>query len=124
MIGLGVDLVDVGRLRASLVRTPTLVQRLFTPDERTYAEASRDPAGRYAARFAAKEAAMKALGVGLGAVDWHDVEVVRKRSGAPSLRITGRAEALAEAQGVRSWQVSLSHTAAVAQAVVLANSTQ
>lgn len=120
MIGLGIDLVDVDRLRASLVRTPTIVGRLFTSDERTYSESTRDPTGRYAARFAAKEATMKALGVGLGAVDWHDVEVVRQESGAPSLRVTGRAEALAEARGVRAWLVSLTHTGLVAQAVVAA----
>ena len=120
MIGLGVDLVDVDRLRTTLARTPTLVERLFTPAERTYAEASRDPTQRYAARFAAKEAAMKALGVGLGAVDWHDVEVVRHDSGAPALRITGRAQALADDRGVQSWLVSLSHTALVAEAVVAA----
>lgn len=120
MIGLGTDLVDVDRFRRTLARTPTLVEKLFTPDERSYAEAAGDPTERYAARFAAKEAVMKALGVGLGAFDWHDVEVVRIASGAPTLRVSGRAALLAEAAGVRAWSVSLTHTGSMAQAVVVA----
>lgn len=120
MIGLGTDLVDVERFRRTLARTPTLVEKLFTAGEREYAERASDPTERYAVRFAAKEAVMKAMGVGLGAFDWHDVEVVRTDSGAPTLRITGRAAALAEAAGVKAWAVSLSHTGTVAQAVVVA----
>ena len=120
MIGLGTDLVDVERFRRTLARTPTLVEKLFTPGEREYAGRASDPSERYAVRFAAKEAVMKALGVGLGAFDWHDVEVVRTDSGAPELRVTGRAAELAEAAGVRRWVVSLSHTGAMAQAVVVA----
>lgn len=120
MIGVGVDLVEVERMRTALARTPTLAERLFTEGERAYATAARDPAERFAARFAAKEAAMKVLGVGLGAVDWHDIEVVRTDSGAPELRVTGRAYELAVDLGVRSWQVSLTHTATMAEAIVLA----
>lgn len=120
MIGIGVDLVDVGRFRASLARTPPLVGRLFTPGERAYAESGRDPVERFAARFAAKEAAMKALAVGLGAIDWHDVEVVRAASGAPSLAITGRAAVAAEAAGVRGWRLTLSHTHLTAIAIAVA----
>ena len=70
-------------------------------------------------RFAAKEAVMKALGVGLGAVGWHDVEVVRAAGGAPSLVVTGRAAELAAAAGGTRWLVSLTHTATIAQAIVL-----
>lgn len=120
MIGLGTDLVDVARLRRTLARTPSLVEKLFTEGERSYAQGANDPAERYAARFAAKEATMKALGVGLGAFGWHDVEVVRSDSGAPTLRVTGRAAELAEAAGVTRWAVSLSHTEGMAQAVVVA----
>lgn len=119
MIGVGVDLVEVDELRRALARTPTLVARLFTPGERSYAEASRDPTQRFAARFAAKEAAMKALRVGLGAIDWHDVEVVHEASGAPALRISGRAAALGEAAGASRWLVSLSHTTSTAEAIVI-----
>ena len=120
MIGLGVDLVDVDRFRRALARTPALTTRIFTPSERSYAETASDPTERYAVRFAAKEAVMKALGVGLGAIDWHDVEVRRASSGAPSLWVAGRAAALAEDAGIRCWLVSLSHTASTAEAVVIA----
>jgi holo-[acyl-carrier protein] synthase len=120
MIGIGVDLVEVDRMRTTLARTPALLDRLFTPGERAYAEAARDPAERFAARFAAKEAAMKALGVGLGDVDWHDLEVVRTDSGAPELVVRGRAAELAAERGVGRWLVTLTHTASMAEAVVVA----
>ena len=77
-------------------------------------------AARLGARFAAKEAAMKALGVGLGAFKLRDVEVVLKRSGAPVLRLHGAAAALASERGVGRWHVSLTHTALTAQAIVIA----
>ena len=120
MIGLGVDLVEVERMRTALARTPTLADRLFTAEERAHAEATSDPAERFSARFAAKEAAMKALGVGLGAVDWHDIEVVRTGSGAPRLRVTGRAHELAVDSGITRWLVTLTHTSSMAEAVVVA----
>ncbi|MCU1497455.1 MAG: acpS [Acidimicrobiales bacterium] len=120
MIGIGVDLVDVNRMRASLARTPTLAERIFTPGEQAYATQARDPAERFAVRFAAKEAVMKALGVGLGAVEWHDIEVVRADSGAPSLVLTGRAAALAAAAGVREWKLTMTHTATTAEAIAVA----
>lgn len=106
-------------MRTTLARTPALVDRLFTAGERAYAEAATDPTERFAVRFAAKEAAMKVLGVGLGAVDWHDIEVVRVASGAPELRVTGRAHELAVDAGIRSWLVTLTHTASMAEAVVV-----
>lgn len=121
LIGIGLDTVEVDRFRRTLQRTPSIVDRLFTEGERVYAGSARDPAERLAVRFAAKEAAMKALGVGLGAIDWHDIEVVRAESGEPSLAVSGRASALAREQGVTSWSVSLSHTGSVAMAVVVAN---
>lgn len=120
MIGIGVDLVEVDRMRTVLERTPTLAVRLFTEAERAYADAASDPAPRYAVRFAAKEAVMKALEVGLGAFDWHDVEVVRADSGAPRLVVTGRAAELADAAGVRAWKLTLSHTESMAEAIAVA----
>lgn len=120
MIGIGVDTVEVARFRDVLVRTPSIAERLFTDAEREYARRSADPAPRLAARFAAKEAAMKALGVGLGAFGFHDVEVVSADSGAPALAVTGRAAVLAAEQGVTAWLVSLTHSALVAEAVVVA----
>jgi holo-[acyl-carrier protein] synthase len=116
MIGIGIDAVEIGRFGRLLDRRPAMLERLFTTGERTVGSG----VAGLAARFAAKEAAMKALGVGLGAFRFHDVEVVRLDSGAPELRVTGAAETLAAARGVRGWKVSLTHTSLVAEAVVVA----
>ena len=123
LVGIGTDVVDIDRFREVIGRTPSVVRRVFTEGERSVAEARRDAAPTLAARFAAKEAAMKVLGVGIGEVGWHDVEVVRLPSGRPELVVTGRAAALAAEQGVGAWHVSLSHSRLVAQAVVAATST-
>ena len=120
MIGVGLDVVDIDRFRRTLERTPTIVAKLFTAGEQAYAETAKDATERYAVRFAAKEAVMKALGVGLGAIDWHDVEVVRSDTGCPSLVVTGRAAALAAEQGVTTWHLSLSHSTLVAEAIAIA----
>lgn len=120
MIGLGVDAVEVERFRRVLERTPGVAERLFTEDERAYGARFADPAPRLAARFAAKEATMKALGVGLGAFDFRDVEVRTAASGAPSLELSGRAAALAGRQGVTSLHLSITHTDHLAEAVVAA----
>jgi holo-[acyl-carrier protein] synthase len=119
VIGIGLDAVDVGRFRTVLGRTPSIAARLFTDAERRSVTGA-DPAPRLAARFAAKEATMKSLGVGLGAFAWHDVAVARDDSGAPSLVVVGAAADLAAARGVSRWLVSLTHTDLVAQAVVVA----
>jgi holo-[acyl-carrier protein] synthase len=118
VIGLGIDAVDIDRFRALLARRPGMEARLFTAGEREYAARLADAAPSLAARFAAKEAVMKALGVGLGAFAWQDVEVVRLEGGQPSLRVTGAARALASEQGVGKWRVSLTHTDSFASAVV------
>jgi len=120
LVGLGIDSVDVGRFAAVLARRPALSDRLFTDAERAYAACLANPAPSLAGRFAAKEAVMKALGVGLGAFAWGDVEVERAPSGAPSLVVGGRAAALAADRAVRGWHVSITHTATVASAVVVA----
>lgn len=120
VVGIGIDLVDVDRFRTTLQRTPSMVERMFTDGERAYALAANDPTERFAARFAAKEAVMKALGVGLGAFGFHDVEVLRAESGAPSLAVHGPAETLARERGVTAWQLSLTHTATSAGAFVVA----
>jgi holo-[acyl-carrier protein] synthase len=120
VIGIGIDAVDVDRFRRALQRTPRLAERLFSPDEQAYASRQRDPSQRLAARFAAKEAVMKAMGVGLGAFAFRDVEIVRAESGAPALRLTGRAAALAVERGIATWRVSLTHTDQVAEAVAVA----
>ncbi len=121
MIGIGTDLVDLDRFRDALVRTPGLVPRLFCADERAYAERRQDPTERYAARFAAKEAVMKALGVGLGACEFTDIEVVRdEESGAPDLALHGRAAALADEAGVSRWLLTLTHSHHAAHAIAVA----
>ena len=120
MIGIGTDLVDLDRLRRVLDRTPRIVARLFTEAEQAYAIERHDPTERFGGRFAVKEATMKALGVGLGAVAFRDIEVIRAPSGAPRLELHGSAAALATAQGVDHWLVTLSHTDHLAHAVVVA----
>jgi holo-[acyl-carrier protein] synthase len=121
MIGIGLDAVELDRFRRVVTRTPRVVDRVFTESERAYGQRASDPVPRLAARLAAKEAAMKALGVGLGAFSLHDVEViVDPRTGAPRLAVGGAAAALATERGVTEWQVSLSHTERTAYAVVVA----
>jgi holo-[acyl-carrier protein] synthase len=118
--GIGVDAVDIARFRRLLARRPAIVGRIFTESERAYAQAARDPATRLAGRFAAKEAVWKALGVGIGAVGFHEVEVRREVGGRPALALSGRAASLAASRGVSRWHLSLSHTDAVAIAAAVA----
>ncbi|MDQ3978210.1 MAG: holo-ACP synthase [Actinomycetota bacterium] len=120
MRGIGIDAVEVERFRQALHRRPAMAERLFTEGERAYGSRWRDPAPRLAARFAAKEAVMKALGVGIGAFAFQDVEVVSEASGRPTLVLRGEAEALAERLGVEGWRLSLTHTDSLAQAVAVA----
>src|SRR5262245_60803024 len=109
MIGIGIDAVEIERFRATLARTPTLRTRLFTPDELAYLADRTDPVPGLAARFAAREAAMKALDQGLGAWDFHDVSIGRDGIGPPRLLVVGRAAEVARSFGVSSWRVSLTH---------------
>jgi holo-[acyl-carrier protein] synthase len=119
-IGLGLDLVDIARFAAVLARRPAISERLFTVGERAYAFSLADPVPSLAARFAAKEAVMKAMGVGLGAFAFDEVEVQRQPSGEPRLVLTGRAAELSAQRAVRQWLISLTHTDTAAAAVVLA----
>ena len=120
MIGIGVDLVEVPRMRLALERTPRIALRVFTDAERAYALRRADPAERFAARWAVKEATMKAMGVGLWKFNFRDVEVVKAPSGAPSVRLTGRAAELAVERGVTDWRVTMTHTESMAEAIVVA----
>lgn len=117
---MGIDAVDVERFRQLLIRRPSLAQRIFTDAERSFVSARIDPVPGLAARFAAKEATMKALGTGLGGMRFAEVEVLGSKSGAPLLRVFGLAAERAEDLGVRSWHVSLSHTDSLATAIVVA----
>ena len=116
MTGLGVDLLEIERLEQALSRRPALAQRLFTPGERAYAAGRARPAQHLAARFCAKEAVAKALG--LEAWSFQDVEVTGG-NGPPAVRLSGSAAARARELGV-SVQVSLTHTRRDAAAVALA----
>ena len=120
MIGIGVDVVEIERFRRSLARTPSMRERLFTPIELAYVAPQADPVPSLAARFAAREAVMKSLGLGLGAFGFHDVWVERAESGAPSLAFAGRAAELAAEAGVQRWHLSLTHSELVAVAYVIA----
>lgn len=122
IVGIGIDAVDVGDMRTTLGRTPSFRERCFTPAERSYAEKQRDPSERYAVRFAAKEAVMKAMGLGLGAFGFFDVETVVADSGAPSLVIVGQALVESNARSITHWHITLTHTKTTAIAQVIAES--
>ncbi len=94
---------------------------MFTAVELAYVAPKADPVPSLAARFAAREAVMKALGLGLGSFGFHDVWVDVAASGAPYLVVTGRAAALAAERGIDTWHLSLSHDGPVAVAIVAAN---
>jgi holo-[acyl-carrier protein] synthase len=120
VIGLGVDLCEVDRMRGALERTPTLRDRLFTDAELEYCQAQRDPSERFAARFAAKEAVLKAMGLGVGACKWREIEVARADSGQPSVVLHGGARRLADERGIGSWLLTMTHTHRVAEAIAVA----
>lgn len=120
VVGVGIDAVDVARYRRVLERTPGIAARTFTEGELAYARLVPDPTQRLAARFAAKEAAMKALGVGLGACRLQDLEVVRADGGEPSLVLHGAAVDCAAARGAGRLLLSMTHTDLIAQAIVVA----
>ena len=120
MIGIGTDLVEIERFRQSLERSPGIRERTFTAAECAYADARHDPAERYAVRWAAKEAVMKAMGVGLGGVAMSDIEVVRADSGEPSIVLHDTAATKATELGITSWKITLTHTESLAQAIAVA----
>jgi len=121
ILGTGVDLAEVPRIRSSVERYgQRFVQRIFTPLEIAYVEGKANRFERYAARFAAKEAGMKAIGTGWKrGVLWRDFEVSNLPSGAPTLRLHGVAAQIAEKMGVRRIALSLTHTAELAMAHVI-----
>jgi holo-[acyl-carrier protein] synthase len=123
--GTGVDLCEVDRIEKALAAPhgDRLRERVFTTGEIAYAESKANKAERYAARFAAKEAGMKALGTGWrGGLGWRDLEVANLPSGRPTLRLHGRAAEIAQRLGVRNISLSLTHTAQQAMAIVILES--
>ncbi|MFB7272319.1 MULTISPECIES: holo-ACP synthase [Streptomyces] len=119
IIGVGIDVAEIDRFGESLLRTPKLVERLFSERELYLPSGERRGTASLAARFAAKEAVAKALGAP-GGLRWTDAEVYTENSGQPRLRVLGTVAARAAELGVRNWHVSLSHDAGVASAVVIA----
>lgn len=120
MKGIGVDLCEVDRMRVALARTPSLRGRVFTADEQAYCDARADPAERYAARWAAKEAVVKAMGDGVGACRWSEIEVARSASGVPSVVLHGAAKERAADRGITRWLLTMTHTHRVAEAIAVA----
>ena len=121
IVGTGVDLAEVPRIRASIERFGTrFIERIYTPAEIAYVERKANRWERYAARFAAKEAGMKAIGTGWRhGVRWQDFEVANLPSGKPTLRLYGVAARVAEKLGVRNISLSITHTAELGMAHVI-----
>lgn len=116
VLGVGIDLIEIDRIAAALERRPRFAERCFTDAEASYCAGKASPPQHYAARFAAKEAVGKALGIGM--TRWREVEVVRGR-GAPTIQLHGRYAARAAELGVTDISVSLTHSRGVAAAVAV-----
>jgi len=121
IVGLGLDIAEIDRVAAAITRHgAAILERLYTPREIAYCENHKNRAERYAARFAAKEAAMKALGTGwrLG-VRWRDIEVTNAPGGKPTLRLEGIARQFADRLGVRNISLTITHSGNLALAQVI-----
>jgi holo-[acyl-carrier protein] synthase len=119
-VRVGVDLVDVAAFRARFDGRDDLLAATFSPTELAYCRAQKSPWPHLAARFAAREATLKALGTGLsGAITWRDMEVTRDPAGAPGLAFGGALAGVLERAGVKGSTVSLSHTDTYAIAIVM-----
>jgi holo-[acyl-carrier protein] synthase len=121
ILGTGVDLAEVDRIRGSIERYgERFVRRIYTAGEIAYVERKANRYERYAARFAAKEAGMKAIGTGWrNGITWHDFEVANMPGGKPTLRLHGRAGEIAKSLGVGAVHLSLTHTAQLGMAFVI-----
>jgi holo-[acyl-carrier protein] synthase len=121
IVSIGIDIIEIRRVSEALRRTPRLRERVFTEQERAYCDSRGEASAQhYAARFAAKEAAFKALRTGWrDGLSWHHVEVTSDEAGAPTLQLAGHARSLFEAMGATHAHLSLSHTSehAVAQVI-------
>ena len=122
IISIGIDIIEVRRVREVISRTPRFVERVYTERERAYCDSRGAVAAQhYAARFAAKEAALKALQTGwTGGIAWQDIEVASRDSGAPILIFRGRVRELYKQSGARAAHLSISHTTehAIAQVIL------
>ena len=122
IVSIGIDIVEVYRIRETISRTPRFVERVYTESERAYCESKGAAAAQsYAARFAAKEAFLKALKTGWrGKITWQDIEICSDEAGVPTLKIQGEAKTILGTLGVNQIHLSLSHTTehAVAQVIL------
>jgi len=116
ILGIGVDVVEVARIERAMARHEAFVPRLFSPRERERCEGYSRPARRYAACFAAKEAACKALGAGKRGFSWREVELLAGEDGRPYLVLSGKTRETARRMGVQGIMVSISHTEELAVA--------
>ncbi|HXX20573.1 MAG TPA: holo-ACP synthase [Candidatus Acidoferrum sp.] len=121
IVGLGLDIAEIDRMEAAITRHGApFIERLFTPDEIAYCERYKNRYERYAARFAVKEAAMKALGTGWShGIRWRDIEVTREPGGKPGLRLEGVAREFADRLGVKHISVTITHSGNLALAQVI-----
>jgi holo-[acyl-carrier protein] synthase len=110
IIGIGTDIIAVARIKKNVEANPRFTEKLFTPAEIAYCSAKAWPEQSYAARFAGKEAVMKAFGTGWdGVVNWTDIEILPNTQGSPFVTLTGGAKSLADTLKVHAAHISLSH---------------
>lgn len=121
IVSIGIDIVEVYRIRQIVARTPRFVERVFTENERAYCQSKGAAAAQsFAARFAAKEACLKALQTGWrGKITWHDIEILSGENGVPTIEIKGEAKNIFEGLGANRVHLSMSHTTdhAIAQII-------
>jgi holo-[acyl-carrier protein] synthase len=118
IVGLGVDICEIERMERALARHPTMRERVFTAEERSYCDSKARPAESYAGRFAAREAVIKALG-GYRGKRWQDISVTRAPSGAPAIRLEGNAKVRADALGIDRVLITFTHERANAVAFAI-----
>ncbi len=123
IIGAGIDIIEVDRIAMRVGRDNGFKELVFSKDEISYCDTKAFPFEHYAARFAAKEAFLKAVGRGWDSgLQWNEIEVVNETNGRPSLRITGMTEKMLAPMGIRVLHVSLSHLKSTATAIVILES--
>lgn len=120
MVGIGMDIIEIERIRKALERRPKLKKRIFSEEEIAYCRQKANPFPSLAARFAAKEAALKAMGVGLGACSLCDIYIYISEGGVPNLRVRNSAASLAFEKGIKEFKVTLTHSKDNAAATVIA----
>ena len=123
ILGTGIDIIEVERIALRVGKDNGFKELVFSKDEMIYCDAKASPFEHYAARFAAKEAFLKAVGRGWASgLQWHEIEIVNDSNGKPALRVTGTTEKMLEPMGIRIIHVSLSHLKSMATAIVILES--